>query len=147
MVACMGPPYSIRSKYLKIESPKERTTTGVVGMLIRFVDVLVSLQFENRGLNLARHSGDFLGVFVLSTRPKKSLQTISFSARNNMYMKMRHTLADTIVGGNEGPFGFHGLLDGVGELAGIQKERANQRVGQIGNGFQMRLGYEQTMSG
>ena len=48
-----------------------------------------------------------------------------------MHVKMRNALADAIVDGHEGSLGFHALRDSAGEKLDIQKERADQRVGQV----------------
>ena len=44
-----------------------------------------------------------LSVAIFVTRPKKSLQPVSFGSGNDVYMQMRHALTHAIIDRNESP--------------------------------------------
>jgi hypothetical protein len=80
-------------------------------------------------------------------RPEETFESITFAARDNVHVEMRNALADAIVGADEGSLGVHGLLDSSGEHLHIGKNRVEERFGQVGEGFEMSLRNEKTVTG
>jgi len=89
---------------------------------------------------------DLLCPFIGPAGPEEPLQSVSLAAGNDMDMKMRDALADAIIDGHEGSLGVHALHDGAGKKLDIQKERADELLGQIPERLKMALNDEQAMA-
>ena len=90
---------------------------------------------------------DFVRVLIGASGPKEAFQAVSLAARNDVNMEMRDALADPIVDGHEGALGVHALDDGAGKKLDIQKERADQLIGQVRKRLEVALYDEEAMAG
>jgi hypothetical protein len=90
---------------------------------------------------------DLVRVLIGAPGPKESFQPVSLAARNDVNVEMRDALADAIVDGHEGSFGVHPLHDGAGKKLDIQKERADQIIGQVRKRLKVALYDEEAMAG
>ena len=90
---------------------------------------------------------DFVRVLIGTAGPKEPLQAIALAARNDMDVEMRAALADAIIDGDESSLGVHPLHDGARKKLNIQKERADQFIGQVGERLEVILYDEEAMAG
>ena len=79
--------------------------------------------------------------------PKEAFQAVFAASRHNVDMQMRHALADAIVNRYKRPVRIHRRLDGEREKLGILKERRDQLLGQITQGFVVLFRNQEAMAG
>ena len=67
----------------------------------------------------AQYAIDLIGALVFAAWPEEALQPIALLARNDVHVKMRDALADTIIGSYKCPFRMHAQLDSGGQHSHI----------------------------
>ena len=90
---------------------------------------------------------DFLVILIGAPRPEKAFQAVSLASGDDVHVKMRNTLAHTIIDGDEGTLRLHPLHDGLGEKPDIAEDCANELVGKIEERFDVALYDKQSVAG
>jgi hypothetical protein len=65
-------------------------------------------------------------------RPEETPESILFPAGHDVYMQVRHALADTVINGNESPVCCHPLFDSKRDDADIDEQHGHQMRRQVG---------------
>ncbi len=101
----------------------------------------------HRAANSRLNCISLLLAFVWRTGPKEAFQAVFAASRHNVDMQVRHALADAIVHRYERPVCSHRRFDGEREKLGILKERRDQFLGQISQGFVVLFRNQKAMAG
>ena len=101
----------------------------------------------NRGMKRAKNSLDLARILVGMARPEKTLQSITLTPGDDVRVKMRNALADAIIDGYKNALGLHAAHYGIGEKAHVGEKRAEERIGQVHQGLEVRFDDEQAMAG
>lgn len=91
--------------------------------------------------------GEHFIFLVGAAGPEEAAEAVAAFARDDVDVKMRDTLADDVVHGDEGAFCFHYLLHFAREHLSVGEKRADQFGGEIGQSGVVRFRNEQNVAG
>ena len=97
--------------------------------------------------NSLLHQTDFLFALVWLSRPEEALQAVLAPARDNMNVKMRHALADTIVDSHKCSVRLQSRFNRAREKLSVPEERRNQIIREIGESFVVMFRNQQAVAG
>ena len=112
--------------------------------------VLVSLNLPglcDRGTYCFRYGSDFFGASIFAPRPKETLQAVSLPAWHDVNMKMRHALADAVVGGDERALRLHSQFDSGSKHFYIREKGRDKKLRQLLDRFKVTPGDKQAVAG
>ena len=103
---------------------------------------LSALHSPHRRSNRPLHILHLTLRLIRIPRPEEPLQAVLFTPRHHMDVKMRHTLAHTVIDRDKRPFRLHRRLDRRRQEPRILEQRAHQLMRQLCDEFVVLPGHK-----